>query len=244
MEVRMKKRRVLITGGTKGLGFAIAKRAVSEGSSVFIVGRDERRLAWSLEALNQGPKHAPLAFGASFDIGDKHAIHPLVALAQEALGDIDMVIHNASTLGPLPMPLLSDLACEAFEAVLAVNLLGPFRLTKAVATSMALRGSGDVLFVSSDAAVSHYTNWGAYGVSKAAQDKLMGSFSAEFPEMHEAALPGADPQTLASPDAVAAWVWNELLEAASSGVRYTAPSMTHAQAQAPHVQTHAQTGAS
>jgi NAD(P)-dependent dehydrogenase (short-subunit alcohol dehydrogenase family) len=133
-----------------------------------------------------------------------------------------VLVHNASTLGPTPLPLLLDTECEDLERVLAVNLVGPFRLTKAIAGSMALRGRGLVVHLSSDAAISAYPGWGAYGVSKAALDHLARSWAAELEgtgvrvlsvdpgemrtRMHADAVPDADPATLADPVAVAARV--------------------------------------
>src|SRR6478735_2975231 len=72
------------------------------------------------------------------DLGDKEAIHAIAGAAAAMVGPIDLLVHNASTLGPTPLPLLLDTECEDLEAVLAVNLVGPFRLTKAIAGSMAL----------------------------------------------------------------------------------------------------------
>ena len=116
--------------------------------------------------------------------------------------------------------MLLDTDCEDLEEVLAVNLVGPFRLTRAIAGGMALRGHGVVLHVSSDAAVSAYARWGAYGVSKAALDHLNRTWGAELDgtgarflsvdpgemntKMHADAIPDCDPQTLADPAQVAA----------------------------------------
>src|SRR4029077_18551738 len=102
------------------------------------------------------------------DVGDKGAIHRIAGAASALVGPIDLLVHNASTLGPVPLRLLLDTDCEDLERALAVNLVGPFRLTKAIAGGMALRGRGVVVHVSSDAATSAYPRWGAYGVSKAA----------------------------------------------------------------------------
>jgi NAD(P)-dependent dehydrogenase (short-subunit alcohol dehydrogenase family) len=115
---------------------------------------------------------------------------------------------------------LLDTECEDLERVLAVNLVGPFRLTKAIAGSMALRGTGTIVHVSSDAAVNAYPNWGPYSASKAASDHLARILSAELAPhgvrvfsvdpgdmntaMHAAAMPDADPSSLADPDDVAA----------------------------------------
>src|SRR5207249_3292485 len=76
-------------------------------------------------------------------------------------GSVDIVVHDAAVLGPVPMPLLADTACEDLERVLAVNLVGPFRLTRALVGAMALRREGLVLAVSSDASVEAYPARGA-----------------------------------------------------------------------------------
>ena len=90
------------------------------------------------------------------------------------------MIHNASELGPTPLRLLLDTECEDFERVLAVNLLGPFRLRRVIAGSMALRERGTIVHVSSDASVNAYSHWGAYSVSKAALDHLSRLWAAEL----------------------------------------------------------------
>ena len=170
-------------------------------------------------------------------------LHRIAGAAAALVGSPSILVHNASTLGPLlgsppRMPLLLDTACEDLERVLAVNLVGPFRLTKALAGPMLLARRGTVLFVSSDAATSAYPHWGAYGVSKAAADHLARTLAAELDplrffavdpgemdtQMHAAALPGADPATLARPGVVAdAFV--EILERAgdlANGARLSA----------------------
>ncbi|MEO8796303.1 MAG: SDR family oxidoreductase, partial [Polyangiaceae bacterium] len=156
------------------------------------------------------------------DVAQKTAVHPLAHAASALVGDIDILIHNASALGPVPMPLLLDTECEDFSAVLETNLLGPLRLTRAIAGGMVLRKRGVIVFVSSDAAVNAYPQWGSYGASKAALDHLARTFAAELEgtgvrvlvidpgemdtEMHAAALPGSDRATLARPDDVAATI--------------------------------------
>src|SRR5262249_33991387 len=147
-------------------------------------------------------------------------IYPLAGAAAELAGPIDVLIHDASELGPTPLRLLLDTECEDLERVLAVNLVGPFRLSKAIAGSMALRGTGAIVHISSDASVNAYARGGAYSVSKAAFDHLARLFAAELGEhgvkvfsvdpgdmdtaMHRAAIPDADPASLAKPEAVAA----------------------------------------
>jgi NAD(P)-dependent dehydrogenase (short-subunit alcohol dehydrogenase family) len=137
----------------------------------------------------------------------------------------------------VPLRPLLDTECEDLERALAVNLVGPFRLTKALAGSMRLRGRGLVVAVSSDAAVTPYERWGAYGVSKAALDHLARIWAAELrgsgvrvlsvdpgemdTDMHAEAMPEADRSSLAAPADVAARL-GDLIEAAEgleSGTR-------------------------
>ena len=214
MEVR--GRGVLITGGSKGLGAALAEELARDGGRVAIVARGEaelRRVAARIRA--QGFE----AHAVPGDVAAQRAGHAIAGAAAALVGPIDVLVHAASTLGPVPLRLLFDTECEDLEQVLQTNLVGPFRLTKIVAGSMALRGSGVVVHVSSDAAVAAYPRWGAYSVSKAAQDHLNRIWAAELmttgvrffsvdpgemdTEMHTAAMPDADRRALAPPGRVA-----------------------------------------
>jgi NAD(P)-dependent dehydrogenase (short-subunit alcohol dehydrogenase family) len=207
---------VIITGASRGLGRALAVELGRRGAKVVLVARASAELATAVAEVRAagGEAHAVAA-----DIGDKAAIHAISGAAAALVGPIDVLVHNASTLGPTPLPLLLDTECEDFERTLAVNLVGPFRLSKAIAGQMALRGRGTIVHISSDAATNAYPRWGAYGVSKAALDHLGRSFAAELGElgvhvlvvdpgemdtaMHAAAMPEADPATLARPADVA-----------------------------------------
>jgi NAD(P)-dependent dehydrogenase (short-subunit alcohol dehydrogenase family) len=205
----------LITGASRGLGAALARRLAAGGAKVVLVARTAGPLDDVVASIRAagGEAHALPA-----DLGDKQAIYPLAGAAAALVGPIDLLIHNASVLGQVPLRPLLDTDCEALENVLAVNLVGPFRLTKAIAGGMALRGGGTVVSISSDAGTSAYANWGAYGVSKAALDHLGRIWAEELPDvrfltvdpgemrtrMHADAIPEADPQALADPDEVAA----------------------------------------
>jgi NAD(P)-dependent dehydrogenase (short-subunit alcohol dehydrogenase family) len=189
-------------------------------------------------------KSGGTAHALAADIGDKDAVHPLAGAAAALVGPIDLLIHNASTLGPTPLPLLLDTACEDLERVLAVNVIGPFRLSKIIAGSMALRGTGLLVHVSSDAAVNAYPNWGAYGLSKAALDHLSRTWAAELDgtgvrsisidpgemntKMHADAIPSADPATLADPGGIAARIVALVArpEALVNGARLEASSLS------------------
>jgi len=200
---------VLITGASKGLGAALAGELAGAGARVVMVARHADELEKAAARIG--------AYALPADIGDKHAVHAIAGAAAALVGPIDILIHNASTLGPTPLRLLLDTECEDFEQVLQTNLIGPFRLTRIVAGAMALRGSGLVVHVSSDAAVAAYPRWGAYGVSKAALDHLNRSWAVEVPgvkffsvdpgemdtDMHAQAMPDAEKSSLARPADVA-----------------------------------------
>lgn len=228
---------ILITGASRGLGQALAFQFAERGARLALVARDTASLEETVHTIRH---RGGIAFAIQADVADKRAIYPIAAQAAELAGPVDVLINNASTLGPLPMPLLLDTECEDFGHVLETNLLAPFRLTKAVAGSMILRGGGVILNISSDAATSAYPNWGAYGVSKAALDHLTRIWAAEFEgtpikvlsvdpgemdtQMHADALPEADRTTLNSPVTVAEKIISRLehLESIANGDRFLA----------------------
>ncbi len=200
-------RTALITGASQGLGLALAEQLVDRGVAVALVARRPAPLLAAAESLRARGTVHPIVADVAADPAR------IVDEATAALGPLDLVVHNASTLGPTPLRPLLDTDDAAFRRVLEVNLLAPFRLTRAAAGAMALRGHGTVLFVSSDAGVEAYPTWGAYGVSKAAADHLAAVWGAELPAvrflavdpgemdtaMHAAAVPDADPATLRAP---------------------------------------------
>lgn len=218
----------LITGGTSGLGLALTRQLVAHGAEVAVVARGEQKLA-ALRA------ELPRVHTIRGDIGDKNQIHRIYAEAIGALGEINGLIHCASELGHVPLRLLLDTDCEALQRTLDANLLGPFRLTKLTAPAMALANRGVVVFISSDAAVNAYPRWGAYGVSKAAQDQLAKTFAAELPEsgvhflaldpgdmdtpLHEAAVPDADRASLHSAESSARLLLAQIADRVFTPVR-------------------------
>jgi NAD(P)-dependent dehydrogenase (short-subunit alcohol dehydrogenase family) len=207
---------VLITGGSRGLGRALALRLSTEGAKVALVARHQEELD---EVVKEIRKQGGIAFGIVADVGDKESVYPIVGQAAALAGPVDVLINNASALGPVPLQLIPDTDCEDFERALQVNTIGPFRLIKAVVGSMVLRKTGVIVNISSDAAVEAYPSWGVYGASKAALDHLTRIAAAEMADvgarflsvdpgemdtrMHAQALPDADPAGLQSPDAVA-----------------------------------------
>lgn len=207
--------RVAITGGTSGLGLALVKELKQRGAQVAFVARTEARVAM---AATEEQVH-----GIVGDVANKHDIHRIALQVTGLLGGLDVLINNASDLGPVPLAMLGDTQCEDFERALLTNVLGPFRLTKALLGSLAgsaRDGRGAlVMNVSSDAAVNAYPGWGAYGASKAALAHMTRIWDEELSAqgvrfialdpgdmdtpMHAAAVPDADPSSLKSP-AVAA----------------------------------------
>lgn len=211
---------VVITGASRGLGRALAFELARRGARLLLIAREAEPLEQVVNALRATGAEA---FALAADVADKDAVMSIAGRAHALLGQVDVLINNASTLakpdGAGPLPLLLDTDCEALERALAVNLVGPFRLTKAFAMPMVLRETGVVMNISSDAAVEAYPGWGAYGTSKAALDQLTRIWAAELEgsgvrifsvdpgemdtAMHAEAMPDADPATLAPPERVA-----------------------------------------
>ena len=232
--MRIEGRSVLVTGGSRGLGAALGRELGRRGGRVVLVGREGERLR---EVVAQIRGAGGQAHGLIADVGDPRAVQPLVGAACALVGPLDVLVHNASTLGAVPLRELADTKDHDFARVLEVNLLGPFRLSQAVVGSMLLSGQGLVLGLSSDAGVAAYPRWGAYGVSKAALDHLIRIWAEELREsgvrflsvdpgemdtrMHKDAIPEADPARLASPDDVAKHLADliESAEAWPSGAR-------------------------
>jgi NAD(P)-dependent dehydrogenase (short-subunit alcohol dehydrogenase family) len=202
-----KERRILITGASSGLGLELAGELVARGARVAGVARGRERLAAA--ARERG--FTPIAA----DVSSKDEVYRISSTALEALGGLDLLVNAASTLGPSPLRPLLDTDCEDLSRALETNLLGPFRLTKAVLPALLLGRGGTVVNISSDAAVSAYPRWGAYSTSKAALDRLGAVWGEELrahgvrflafdpgdmdTPLHREAVPDADPATLRRP---------------------------------------------
>ncbi len=230
-------RAVLVTGASRGLGEQIARKLAARGARVALVARHEGELGSVVEAIRSA---GGVAHGIVADVGDKSAPHAIAAAAAATIGDVDVIVHNASTLGHVPLRPLLETDCERLEDALAVNVVGPLRLTKLLAGPMVLRGRGLVVHVTSDASVAAYPGWGAYGASKAALDHLGRILGAELEgtgvrvvsvdpgemrtRMHADAIPDADPATLLDPAVVAERVLRlvDRIEELPSGARVEA----------------------
>ena len=214
METILNRKRVVITGGTSGLGRALALMLADQGARVAIVARHRAALDETAAAA-----HPAELIAIQADVSAKEEVYRISSEAIARLGGVDLLINNASYLGATPLRTLLDTECEEFQQVLETNLLGPFRLTKAILPTMLLQGGGVVINISSDAAESAYPGWGAYGSSKAALAHLSRIWDEELKThrvrffaidpgeidtpMHAAALPEADSAPLRSPKAAA-----------------------------------------
>ena len=191
----------LITGGSRGLGRALAHALSGQGWAVVLDARDGAALADASADLE--PERTRLVPG---DVTDPVHRASLVATAEELGGGrLDLLVNNASHLGPSPQPRLADYPTDELSRVYEVDLLAPHALLR-LALPLLRRADGTVLNISSDAAVEAYEGWGGYGSAKAALDHLSAVLAAEEPAlrvyavdpgdmrtaMHQAAYPGED----------------------------------------------------
>ena len=206
-------RTVAITGGTSGLGLALVKELTARGARVAFIARNR-------DAVRRVAADHAGARGIVGDVSKVDDIYPMAVQIIGALGTLDVVVNNASDLGPVPLALLADTACEDFSRALETNVLGPFRLTKALLGSLAAsardRAGAAIVNVSSDAAVTAYPGWGAYGASKAALLQMSRIWHEELraegiavvsfdpgdmdTTLHAAAVPDADRAQLKRPE--------------------------------------------
>ena len=195
MNMETDARVALVTGGTAGLGLALTRALAEDGWHVVTDGRSEERIA----AADQ-PEHVTVVPG---DVTDADHRAALVAAVGE-VGRLDLLVHNASTLGPLPMRPLAEATIEDLQQVWRTNIGAPLVLTGALLPWLRA-ADGVLLSLSSDAAVRHYETWGLYGASKAALDHVTLTYGAETgltayavdpgdmrTAMHQDAFPGED----------------------------------------------------
>jgi NAD(P)-dependent dehydrogenase (short-subunit alcohol dehydrogenase family) len=188
----------IVTGGTKGLGAALAAALTDLGWHVVTDGRDAAVAAAAVERLGE---RATVLVG---DVADPEHRRALVEAATRD-GDLALLINNASTLGPKPMPALADYDLDGWRHAFEVNVTAPLALVQAALPQLEANG-GRIIDVTSDAAVEGYEGWGGYGASKAALEQLSRVLAAEHPalgvywvdpgdmrtEMHQDAFPGED----------------------------------------------------
>ena len=206
----------VVTGASRGLGRALTLALAREGFALSICARGEAELEKvAAEARALGAD----VLAVTADMRNVRDVERVVVLTLERFGKVDVLVNNASELGPTPLPLLADYPPDVFTEVLNVNLHAPFRLTQTLIGQMLRRRHGTIINISSDVAVNGYANWGAYSVSKAALDGMTRTWAAELEgtgvrmyaidpgdmntAMHQAALPDDDPAGLSDPADVA-----------------------------------------
>ena len=196
---------VLITGASQGLGRALARLLAPRGYRLV------------LNARNAGPlQQLASELGAVAVAGDVSEAAEEIAAAA---GPVDVLINNASELGPLPMPRLDAYPWDALLRVFKVNAVAPLHLAQLVLPAMKERGEGLIVNISSDAATNAYPGWGGYGASKAALEHISRTLAVELEgtgvrvevvdpgematQMHRDAIDGGDVSHLPPPESVA-----------------------------------------
>ena len=166
----------LVTGASRGLGRAVAMAYAGEGADLALCARGGAALDLAAaEARALGVR----VLAVIADASQPADVERLVSLTLHEYGRIDVLVNNASILGPSPMPLLLDYPAADFLEVLRVNAAGPFLVTRQVLGAMLQRGEGSVINVTSEAGIVGYAGWGAYGVSKFALEGLSQTWAAE-----------------------------------------------------------------
>lgn len=215
---RLEGKRVLITGASQGLGRQLSVDFAREGAAqIALVARRREALEGVRDRIREvAPEARVLVIDA--DLARQEEVERVVAVTlHEFEGRLDVLVNNASILGPTPMPYLLDYPVEGFRAALDVNLIAPFLLIQKALPAMIERG-GSIINVTSDAGVVGYPGWGAYGISKFGIEGLSRTWAAELEgtgvrvnwvdpgnmntAMHRAAEPDEDPNQWADPGEV------------------------------------------
>ena len=213
----------IITGGSRGFGLALAGALVTAGWDVVIDGRDRSTLERAAAGLGL---HAHAVVG---DIADAEHRQDLISTARQ-LGDLKLLVNNASSLGPSPLPRLRDLVADDLIELYRVNVAAPLAMVQ-LALPLLETGGGAAVNLTSDAAVEAYEGWGAYGSSKAALEQLSNVLSVEEPavriwwldpgdmrtEMHQAAFLGEDITDRPLPETIAPVIFELLSSWPPSG---------------------------
>ncbi|HEX2912064.1 MAG TPA: SDR family oxidoreductase [Chloroflexia bacterium] len=193
------KRTALITGASRGLGLALARALAQSGWNLIL----DARGAEALKTVQSELSGQTAVTALPGDVADPAHRQQLADAAAQA-GGLDLLVNNASILGPSPQPALLDYPLETLEKVYRVNVLAPLGLIQAVKTQ--LKPGAVLINITSDAGVEAYEGWGGYGSSKAALEQLSKILAAENPnwrvywvdpgdmrtQMHQEAFPGED----------------------------------------------------
>ncbi len=194
------KKTALITGASKGLGYALAEHLAHKGWNLLINARNAQQLFAAKNHLEQFTKVIAIAG----DVRDEIHLLQLPEALQDNQWRLDLVVNNASALGVSPMPLLLDHPVDDLHVIFHTNMIAPISLLQKVKPY--LNANATIINVSSDAGAEAYETWGAYGGSKAGLDHMTSILAKEYPawhfyafdpgdmrtDMHQAAFPGQD----------------------------------------------------
>lgn len=215
---RVQGKNILITGASQGLGRQLAIEYAREGAAALaLVARNREKLAETSERVREVAPHVRTLL-LEADLQRQPDIERVIATAlSEFGGRLDVLVNNASDIGPTPLPYLLDYPLEDFRSVLDTNLIAPFLLIKKALPAMIEHG-GSIINVTSDAGQTGYPGWGAYGISKFGLEGMSQTWAAELEEsdvrinvvdpgemdtaMHRAAEPEEDPEQWARPEDV------------------------------------------
>ena len=178
----------LVTGASRGLGHALTTRLVADDWHVVVDARDAARL--TAAARSWLPGQVTALPGDVADPAHRQDLTDAVA----SLGRLDLLVNNASVLGPSPQPALADYPLDVLEHVYSVNVFGPLALVQLLLPWLHT-SSGRIVSVSSDAAVEAYAGWGGYGSAKAALDQVTAVLAAELPAVRVYAFDPGDMAT-------------------------------------------------
>src|SRR6266542_14356 len=191
------RRVALITGASKGLGLALARALAGRRWNLVIDARGEDALAQARDDLAKSATVLAIAG----DVGDEaHRVQLIAAAA--GLGGLDLLVNNASALGPTPLPRVDDYPLDRLERVYRANVFGPLRLVQ-LALPILRSPGGRIVNVTSDAATEAYEGWGGYGSSKAALEQLSNVLAAERPDLRIYWVDPGDMNTAMQQDAFA-----------------------------------------
>ena len=179
----------IVTGASRGLGRALTHALVDRGWRIVVDARDG-------EALRREWGYPPHDVVIAGDVADPAHRQALVDAAGPSL---DLLVNNASELGPSPLPALADYPVSDLARVYEVNVFAPLALIQVALPR--LKAGAAVINISSDAAVEAYEHWGGYGSSKAALDQLTAILAAEHPELRVYAVDPGDMRTQMQQDA-------------------------------------------
>ena len=223
----------IVTGASRGLGFELARSLSADGWDLVIDARDPAALGAAAEQLAS----VGVVRAVPGDVADPGHRADLVTAATE-LGGIDLLVNNASVLGPSPQPRLADYPLDVLAHVYAVNTLAPLALTQLALPQLRER-YGTIVNITSDAAVEPYEGWGGYGSSKAALEQVGNVLAAEEPivhvytfdpgdmrtQMHQEAFPDEDISDRPEPETVVPALRRLLFDRPTSG-RYRGADLT------------------